>query len=299
MRRIMTIMLLVGCLLGAGIPMRAQTYQPTFPAEPNSRFKVSLACEPSEAGNLTGGGWYMYGTQVYINTSARSSAYTFDYWEMDGKRYKDSRSFYYQVTDKNVRLVAHYTYHEPEPEPYNPAFPSEPVVVEPVHKIVKSPLYLVSAPSGACSFNRTSGALVEADQQVSVTAYPNQDFVFKGWYQNGSLISTSKTINYVMGASATTLTASFTYNPAFPTEPVMDEEKQEESGETVDNGQNGTLGDVNGDGVVNTADAVLLMNLYLSGDPEKQLNPKVCDVNGDGVVNTADAVAIMNNYLKQ
>ncbi len=275
----------------------AQTYNPNFPPEPNAKFKLIVTCEPSEAANLTGGGWHMYDTQVYINTSARSTAYTFDYWEVDGKKYTTNRSFYYTVPDKNVRLVAHYTYKEPESEPYNPAFPSEPVVIEPKKKIVKSPLYLVPAPAGSCSFNRTSGALVEADQSVQVKAYPNKDFVFKGWYMNGSLISSNQSFYYVMGTSATTLTASFTYSPSFPTEPSTDDEKQDESGTTIDNGQNDMKGDVNGDGKVDTADAVMLMNLYLNGDPEGQLKPGVCDFNGDGVVNTADAVSIMNYYL--
>ena len=287
----------MGCLLAAGIPMRAQTYNPTFPAEPNARYKVTVACEPSDAANLSGTGWYMYGNSVYINTSAKSSAYTFDYWELDGERYSTSRGFSYKVTDKSVRFVAHYTYKEPEPEPYNPPFPSEPTFIEPVKKPIKSPLYLVAAPQGSCSFNRTSGVYVEEETSVYVSAYANQDFAFKGWYMNGSLISTSQSFYYIMGTSATTLTASFTYSPSFPTEPVTDDEKQEESGTEVDNGQNGSKGDVNGDGKVDTADAVLLMNLYLDGDPEHQLIPSVCDFNGDGMVNTSDAVAIMNYYL--
>lgn len=84
------------------------------------------------------------------------------------------------------------------------------------------------------------------------------------------------------------------YAPEFPEEPMEDPEKEQEE---VDNGQNGILGDVNRDGMINTQDAVMLTKLYLAGDPDGQLVPSICDMNGDGVVNTADAVAIVNYYL--
>ena len=53
------------------------------------------------------------------------------------------------------------------------------------------------------------------------------------------------------------------------------------------------LGDANGDGVVNTADAVYVLKIA-SGilDPDESVL-KVCDVNGSGMVNTADATAIL------
>ncbi len=52
-------------------------------------------------------------------------------------------------------------------------------------------------------------------------------------------------------------------------------------------------GDVNGDNIVNEADAELLTDLYVHGDPEQRLDPETCDVNGDGEVNTTDAVCII------
>lgn len=57
------------------------------------------------------------------------------------------------------------------------------------------------------------------------------------------------------------------------------------------------FGDVNGDGVVNTSDAVMVLNYYLG--KTKEINQKLADVNGDGVVNTSDAVAIINIYLNK
>ena len=57
------------------------------------------------------------------------------------------------------------------------------------------------------------------------------------------------------------------------------------------------LGDVNGDGTVNTTDAVIVINYYLGRTTE--INFKAADVNGDSTINTTDAVAIINIYLNR
>jgi outer membrane protein assembly factor BamB len=54
-------------------------------------------------------------------------------------------------------------------------------------------------------------------------------------------------------------------------------------------------GDANGDGVINVADVVYLVNfLYRSGDPPAPMDAG--DANGDGIVNVADVVYLVN-YL--
>ncbi|MBR1546202.1 MAG: dockerin type I repeat-containing protein [Prevotella sp.] len=52
-------------------------------------------------------------------------------------------------------------------------------------------------------------------------------------------------------------------------------------------------GDVNGDGKINVADIVELVN-YLNGKPTNALNLAEADVNNDGIVNLADVDAIAN-----
>ena len=54
-----------------------------------------------------------------------------------------------------------------------------------------------------------------------------------------------------------------------------------------------TAGDANGDGTVNAADIVEVVN-YIMGSPSAGFNEKAADVNGDGVVNAADIVSIVN-----
>lgn len=62
---------------------------------------------------------------------------------------------------------------------------------------------------------------------------------------------------------------------------------------TVENYQKG---DVDGDGVVDLADAVLVINHYV-GKPVTTFIEKAADVDGDGVIDLADAVLIINYYV--
>ena len=52
-------------------------------------------------------------------------------------------------------------------------------------------------------------------------------------------------------------------------------------------------GDVDGDGVIDLADAVLIINYYV-GKPVSKFVEKAADVDGDGEVDVADAVRIVN-----
>ena len=55
----------------------------------------------------------------------------------------------------------------------------------------------------------------------------------------------------------------------------------------------GGNGDANGDGTVNAADIVEIVN-YIMGSASDKFNEAAADVNGDGVVNAADIVAVVN-----
>ena len=53
-----------------------------------------------------------------------------------------------------------------------------------------------------------------------------------------------------------------------------------------------TLGDVNGDGVIDSLDGLLLMR-YLNGWDVEIASPKAMDVNNDGVVDSLDGLLLM------
>jgi hypothetical protein len=55
-------------------------------------------------------------------------------------------------------------------------------------------------------------------------------------------------------------------------------------------------GDANGDGNVNAADIVEIVN-YIMGNPSAKFDAEAADVNGDGSVNAADIVAVVNMIM--
>ena len=57
-----------------------------------------------------------------------------------------------------------------------------------------------------------------------------------------------------------------------------------------------TKGDVDGDGAIDLADAVLVINRYV-GKPVSKFNEMAADVDGDGSIDLADAVRIINFYV--
>ncbi len=56
------------------------------------------------------------------------------------------------------------------------------------------------------------------------------------------------------------------------------------------------LGDANGDGVVDVADVVAIVN-YILEKPGENFNIKAADVNGDNVIDAADVVGVVNIIL--
>ena len=56
-------------------------------------------------------------------------------------------------------------------------------------------------------------------------------------------------------------------------------------------------GDINGDGIVNAADVVSMVN-YIMGKQSAGFNVSEADINKDGVVNVTDAVAVVNLVVK-
>ncbi len=59
-----------------------------------------------------------------------------------------------------------------------------------------------------------------------------------------------------------------------------------------------TVGDANGDGVVDVADVVAIVNKILE-KPAENFNEKAADVNGDGVIDVSDVVGVVNIILSK
>lgn len=119
----------------------------------------------------------------------------------------------------------------------------------------------------------------------------DQQYEFTGWWLNGTKLTDVQSFNYLMGYYDETLVAHFRqlpFNPTSPSDPQMAE------GQT--DVQTHATGDANEDGSIDVADAVAVINVYLTGD-SSTVNVRLADANGDGVIDVADAVAIINLYL--
>lgn len=260
-------------------------YNPTNPAEPTdaekaARYRVDVDLSPAEAGFVTGAGKYQYGTTATVSTSP-SAGYEFRHWNLS--KYDPSTETYV-LTTESVNTNRNFSY----------TVTNEDVLFTAVYEWVGIPptdhaLYLKADPVGSCTFNRESGAEVGIDNTYSVTATPGMDFTFVGWYIDGvKQPEKSLTFSSYMGTEDVTLTAKFEYTPLSPEEPGEMPETPDES--------EGLVGDVDGNGEVNTTDAVIIISNYLDGTTDT-LKSHNADVDQNGEINTTDAVVIINNYL--
>lgn len=253
----------------AATAQRRNGFNPDNPPEPHAMFTIRT--QTDGLAYSSGGGTFEQGTEITLNTSANSENYTFSHWEKNGEWYSDAQRPTYTV-DENATFTAVYD--------FTPVSPSDPASYN------KYRLYLTSNTEDGFSFNRTSGAKVEAGEYVTLEAYPSSSYVFKGWYQDGRLLSKSLRFNYLMPAENTELSIRLVYNPASPGEP---------GGTEQGDVSNSKMGDINGDGVVNITDAVGLIDRYVANDTTGILSTG--DMNGDGVVNITDAVLLVDQYV--
>lgn len=264
---------MIGVLLclGSHLSMTAQDFNPDNPAEPYLYNKVTVEARPSAAvSSLGGAGYYKEGQSVQLKSSRRSNVYTFSHWEKDGEWFSNEQSPKYTMDNNAHTFTACYE--------YTPASPDEPWISD-------NRLYLVAEPLTACSFNLESGLSFKYDQTVNLKATANSSYTFLGWYKDGILQSKSLTYSFNMPEGDVTVIAKFEYNPANPAEPEGD-------GSQTDI-QTTPTGDANGDGVVDVADAVRVINICLTSTYDAK-----SDANNDGVVDVADAVRVINLCLK-
>ena len=266
------------CLLLLTTAAKAQ-FNPNDPPEPQVPvfyYQLTATCNPVEAGTASGRGSYAPGTPVTVSTSPKAG-YVFNHWTLNGVRIDQPASFSYTTVEGAMDFVAYYD--------LDPIDPAEPTMD------VKSRPYLTSEPEGICTFNRTSGAFVQADNYVTVNVTnADQWYEFTGWYQNGNLVSSEQNFNYLADFTDATLVARFRQLPFIPSDP-----SEPESPDGA-NPQTHQTGDANEDGSVDVTDAVAIINAYLTNDTSG-INVSLADVNKDGVIDITDAVAIINLYL--
>lgn len=259
--------------VGSNMAVFADDFDPVNPAEPYVYSKLTVTADPVVAvSSLSGAGHYKEGTVVTLRSSRRSTLWTFSHWEKNGEWFSAETSPKYTMEADAVTFTACYD--------YTPDSPDEPWIDD-------NRLYLVAEPLSACTFNKESGISYEYDETVTMEAYANAGYTFKGWYDGGTLVSSSLRFSFNMTDRDRTLVARFEYNPENPAEPDSDGSQT--------NVQTTPTGDVNKDGLVNVSDVVYLVNVCLSR--VQDFNNEICDVNNDGMVNVSDVVWTVRKCL--
>ena len=183
-------------------------YNPSNPGDPErpvTKHNLSITANP-----ITGGSFNVTSTQVEEGKTVTIEAYPntgfeFKGWFEEDTLLSTSPVYNFRMGNKDVQLTGRFEYN-----PENPDNPESPVT--------KHSLSIVANPITGGSFNITS-TQIEEGKTIIIEAYPNTGFEFKGWYEDGILLSTSSAYNYRMDNKDALLTGRFEYNPENPENP--------------------------------------------------------------------------------
>lgn len=186
-------------------------YNPENPAEPGAYYRLNLQVTPSNGGSFNISTSTTRQPGVSVNLRAYSNTdFVFVAWTEEGIVISTDAQFNYRMPEHDVTLTAHFD--------YRPSSPGEPIVPEiPVYSM----LYVSCSPSAGGSVNVSSGNRYVVGTSVSLKAYNNTDFAFVNWTDNGEVISTSSSFNYVVKEYDAQLVAHFQYAPSNPAEPPV------------------------------------------------------------------------------
>lgn len=75
-------------------------------------------------------------------------------------------------------------------------------------------------PNGSGSLNTSEGTYEEGST-INLRTYNNTGYVFKGWYEGATLLSSSTSFNYTMPSKDVLVQAKYEYDPTVPGNPSM------------------------------------------------------------------------------
>lgn len=178
-----------------GMAARGQGFNPTTPPEPSASYRLTLACDPEGAAKLTGTGAYTVDRRITVEATAVDPKWEFVNWTNSADEVVSTASrFTYTTTAKHEQLTAHFQERK------------------------TGALTLSINPVSA---GNVSGAgIYREGQSVRLSTSGERNFVFQHWADDeGNVVSTSATFNYIFSGEDTHLTARYAYTPGVPAEP--------------------------------------------------------------------------------
>ena len=156
------------------------------PDTPVTNYTINVTANPTEGGNVTGGGTFEEGQSCTVTATANNN-YTFENWTENGDVVSANASYTFTV-NSNCNLVANFT--ENPPTTYTVTVSANP------------------AEGGSV----TGGGSFEEGQSCTVTATTNSGYLFDNWTENGIVVSSNASYTFAVNDNHS-LVANFSAEP--------------------------------------------------------------------------------------
>ncbi|GEM_PF-2445995 len=189
-------------------------------------YEVELTASPEEGGNVEGAGTYEEGEEVTV-TAVSNLGYLFVNWTEDGDEISTDEAYTFRIED-NRNLTANF---EEDPDP--------------------DPRYEVELSASPEEGGNVEGAgTYEEGDEITITATPNEGFLFVNWTEDGDEVTTDKAYTFQIEENRS-LTANFEEDPDYEPEPEPDPEYEVDLSASPEEG-----GDVEGVGTYDEGEEV-------------------------------------------
>ena len=148
-------------------------------------YTVSVSANPTNGGNVTGGGTYNQGQSCTVTATA-NSGFTFTNWTENGSVVSTQANYTF-VVNSNRNLVANF---QAQPQNYN--------------------ITVSANPTNGGSVS--GGGSYQQGQSCTVHATANSGFTFTNWTENGNVVSTQANYTFTVNGNRT-LVANFQAQP--------------------------------------------------------------------------------------
>lgn len=173
---------------------RGQGWNPDSPAEPSSRYRLSVKAVPAEAATTSGSGHYTVNSRVTVSATATAECWQFRGWtDSKDQPVSDWSRFTYTTTNAHETLTAHY------------------------ERVATSHLTIAYDPS---TVDKESTSEYKEGTIVHLEAGNHSNFTFVNWTNSaGDEVSRERKMQYTVTANDETLTARYRFTPGSPGEP--------------------------------------------------------------------------------
>lgn len=173
---------------------RGQGWNPDSPAEPSSRYRLSVKAVPAEAATTSGSGHYTVNSRVTVSATATAECWQFRGWtDSKDQPVSNLSRFTYTTTNAHETLTAHY------------------------ERVATSRLTIAYDPS---TVNKESTNEYKEGTIVHLEAGTYSNFTFVNWTNSaGDEVSRERKMQYTVTANDETLTAHYRFTPGSPGEP--------------------------------------------------------------------------------